>query len=66
MGEGSRPKHKAKADPSKELVLSLDEALLRGNKLMTKTKDNEVDAIYTALESKLSHAFSYKKQRLQE
>jgi hypothetical protein len=42
----------------------LDEALRRGNHLTTKTKENEVNAIYQALETGLLHAFLYKKQRL--
>jgi len=63
-GEGSRPKQKAKAAHGKELVLTLDEALSRGNRMSTKTKDTEIDAIYKALESGLRHAFPYRKRRL--
>lgn len=73
-GESSRPqrgkgkgkaKEKDKGDSSKrELVYSLDEALLRGNKLTTKTKAEEVDAVYKALDLGLAHAFPYRKRRL--
>lgn len=73
-GESSRParnkgkgkaKEKEKGDSSKrEIVFSLDEALLRGNKLTTKTKADEVDAVYKALELGLAHAFPYRKRRL--
>ena len=65
-GEGSKPKRKGKgkAAVGKELRLSLDDALSRGNRLSTKTKDDEVNAIYKALEEGLGHAFPYKKRRL--
>ena len=71
-GESSRPKRnrgkKAPAgehtDGPKELVYTLDEALLRGNRLTTKTKDVEVDAIYKALEAGLMHAFPYRHRRI--
>lgn len=46
-------------DGPKELGYTLNEALVRGNKLMTKTKDNKVDVIYKALEAILMHAFFY-------
>jgi hypothetical protein len=65
-GSPSKPKRKGKGkdDPNKVLKLTLDEALSRGNHLTMKTKDNEVTAIYQALETGLLHAFPYKKQRL--
>ena len=71
-GESSRPKRvrgkRAAAgeiiEGPKELVYTLDEALLRGNKLTTKTKDVEVDAIYKALEIGLMHAFPYRHRRI--
>jgi len=63
-GEGSRPKRKPKAVHGKELIFSLDEALSRGNRMSTKTKDIEIDAIYKALEAGLGHAFPYRKRRL--
>ena len=65
-GSPSKPKRKGKGkdDPNRVLKLTLDEALRRGNHLTTKTKDNEVNAIYQALETGLLHAFPYKKQRL--
>jgi len=62
-----RGKKSAAGEPSdgpKELVYTLDEALLRGNKLTTKTKDAEVDAIYKALETGLMHAFPYRHRRI--
>lgn len=61
-GEGSRSKKKTKT--SKELKLTLDEALLRGNKMSTKTPSIEVDAIYKALEAGLGYVFPYQKRRL--
>ena len=72
VGESSRPKRvrgkRAAAgegtDGPKELVYTLDEALLRGNKLTTKTKDVEVDAIYKALEAGLMQAFPYRHRRI--
>lgn len=42
----------------------LEKALLRGKKLMTKTKDNKVDAIYKALEGRLIYAFPYKHRQI--
>jgi hypothetical protein len=63
-GSSKKRKTKEKASPSKALVFSLDEALARGNRLSTKTKDNEVEAIYKALDAGLSHVFPYKKHRL--
>lgn len=63
-GEGSKPKRKAKVSKDKPLILSLDEALIRGNRMSSKTKEEELDAIYKALESGLSSAFPYKKKRL--
>jgi len=49
-GEDSKPKRKAKATHGKELVMSLDEALSRGNRMSTEMKDTKIDAIYKALE----------------
>jgi hypothetical protein len=65
-GEGIKPKRKGKgkAVVGKELKLSLDDALSRGNRLSTKTKDEEVNSIYKALEEGLGHAFLYEKWRL--
>jgi hypothetical protein len=66
-GDGSsepKRKGKSKAAVGKKLELSLDEALSRGDRLSTKTKDDEVNAIYKALEAGLGHAFPYKNRTL--
>ena len=63
-GSKRKRKGKDKANPNKEINFTLDEALLRGNELTTKTKDNEMEAIYEALDARLSHAFLYRKHRL--
>ncbi len=63
--EGSSKKRQSKAKPkSKTALLTLDDALARANKLSTKTKDDEVEAIYKALDAGLSRLFPYKKHRL--
>lgn len=51
-------------DHTKEFVYMLDEALRHENRLMTKSKDNEVNAIYKALKLGLMHAFPYRHQRM--
>jgi len=62
----SKPKMKGKGkdNPNRVITFTLNEAMSRGNHLMKKTKDNEVNAIYQALEFGLLHAFPYKKWRL--
>lgn len=45
-------------------MYTLDKALLHGNKLTTKTKDNEVGVIYKALDSGLIITFPYRKWQI--
>lgn len=40
-------------------MYTLDENLLRGNKLTLKIKAEDVDAIYVGLELELAHVFPY-------
>jgi len=60
---GTPTKWKSKGKSNK-VVLTLDEALVKGNKLITKTKENEVEVIYEALEHGLADAFPYKKTQI--
>jgi len=53
-----KAKGKKKSD---KIILRIEEALVKGNKLTTKTKDDKVNTIYKALEYGLSRAFPYKK-----
>lgn len=62
--EANRQKRKAKVAQTKDIVLTLDEALSRGNQMFTKTKDNKIDAIYKVLEVGLGHVFPCRKRRL--
>jgi hypothetical protein len=63
--ESSTPrKSKAKAKEADDVVLDIDEALRRGNKLSTKTRPQDIDKIYRALEIGLADCFPYKKIRI--
>jgi len=65
--EGSQPielmrrtptKSKAKGKKkSNKVILTIDEALVKGNKFTTKTRDDKVITIYKALEYGLSRTF---------
>jgi hypothetical protein len=58
--ESSAPrKSKAKAKEA-----DIDEALRRGDKLSTKTRPQDIDKIYHALEIGLADCFPYKKNRI--
>jgi hypothetical protein len=63
--ENSAPrKSKAKAKEADDVVLDIDEALRRGDKLSTKTRPQDIDKIYRALEIGLADCFPYKKNRI--
>jgi hypothetical protein len=63
--ESSAPrKSKAKAKEADDVVLDIDEALRRGDKLSTKTRPQDIDKIYRALEIGLADCFLYKKNRI--
>jgi hypothetical protein len=63
--ESSAPrKSKAKAKEADDVVLDIDEALGRGDKLSTKTRPQDIDKIYRALEIRLVDCFPYKKNRI--
>jgi hypothetical protein len=63
--ESSAPrKSKAKAKEADNVVLNIDEALRRGDKLSTKTRPQDIDKIYRALEIGLADCFPYKKNRI--
>jgi hypothetical protein len=57
-------KSKAKAKESDDVILDIDKALKRGDKLSTKTRPQDIDKIYRALEIGLADCFSYKKNRI--
>jgi hypothetical protein len=61
--ESSAPK-KSKAKEVDDVVLDIDEALRRGNKLSTKTRPEDIDKIYRALEIRLADCFPYKKNKI--
>jgi hypothetical protein len=63
--ESRTPKKlKAKAKEADDVVLDIDEALRRGDKLSTKTRPQDIDKIYRALEIGLADCFPYKKNRI--
>jgi hypothetical protein len=63
--ESSAPKKsKAKAKEPDDVVLDIDEALRCGDKLSTKTRPQDIDKIYRALEIGLADCFPYKKNRI--
>jgi hypothetical protein len=63
--ESSAPrKSKAKAKESDDVILDIDEALKRGDKLSMKTRLQDIDKIYRALEIGLADCFPYKKSRI--
>jgi hypothetical protein len=57
-------KSKAKAKESDDVILDIDKALRRGDKLSTKTRPQDIDKIYCALEIGLADCFPYKKNRI--
>jgi uncharacterized ferritin-like protein (DUF455 family) len=57
-------KSKAKAKESNDVVLDIDKALRRRDKLSTKTRPQEIDKIYHALEIGLADCFPYKKNKI--
>jgi hypothetical protein len=63
--ESSTPrKSKAKPKEADDVILDIDEALRRGDKLSTKTRPQDIDKIYRALEIGLADCFPYKKNRI--
>jgi hypothetical protein len=63
--ESSAPKKsKAKPKEADNVILDIDEALRRGDKLSTKTRPQDIDKIYRALEIGLADCFPYKKNRI--
>jgi hypothetical protein len=63
--ENSAPrKSKAKAKESDDVILDIDEALRRGDKLSMKTRPQDIDKTYRALEIGLADCFLYKKNRI--
>jgi hypothetical protein len=63
--ESSAPrKSKAKAKESDDVILDIDKALRRGDKLLTKTRPQDIDKIYRALEIGLENCFPYNKNRI--
>jgi hypothetical protein len=63
--ENSAPKKtKAKVKEADDVVLDIDEAFKRGDKLSTKTRPQDIDKIYRALEIGLADCFPYKKNRI--
>jgi hypothetical protein len=63
--ESSVPrKSKAKAKESDDVILDIDKALRRRDKLSTKTRPQDIDKIYRPLEIGLADCFSYKKNRI--
>jgi hypothetical protein len=63
--ESSAPKKsKAKAKEADNVVLDIDEALRHGDKLSTKTRPQDIDKIYRALEIGLADCFPYKKNMI--
>jgi hypothetical protein len=59
-------KSKAKAKEPDDVILDINEALRRGDKLSTKTRPQNIDKIYHALEIGLADCFPYKKNRIPE
>jgi hypothetical protein len=58
--ESSAPKKsKAKAKEVDDVVFDIDEALRRRDKLSTKTRPQDIDKIYRALEIGLADCFPY-------
>jgi hypothetical protein len=53
-----------KLKESDDVILDIDEALRRGDKLLTKTRPQDIDKIYRALEIGLADCFPYKKNRI--
>jgi hypothetical protein len=53
-------KSKAKPKESDNVILDIDEALKRGDKLSTKTRLQDIDKIYRVLEIGLADCFPYK------
>jgi hypothetical protein len=63
--ENSAPKKsKAKAKEPDDVILDIDEAFKREDKLSTKTRPQDIDKIYHALEIELADCFPYKKNRI--
>jgi hypothetical protein len=63
--ESSAPKKsKAKAKEADDVVLDIDEALRREDKLSTKTRPQNIEKIYRALKIGLADCFPYKKNRI--
>jgi hypothetical protein len=62
--EANPKKSKAKAKEANDVVLDIDEALRHGDKLSTKTRPQDIDKIYRALEIRLADCFPYKKNRI--
>jgi hypothetical protein len=63
--ENSAPmKSKAKPKEADDVILDIDEALRRGDKLSTKTRPQDIDKIYRTLEIGLADCFPYKKNRI--
>jgi hypothetical protein len=50
-------KSKAKLKEADDVILDIDEALKRGDKLLTKTRPQDIDKIYHALEIGLADCF---------
>jgi hypothetical protein len=57
-------KSKAKAKESDDVILDIDETLRCGDKLSMKTRLQDIDKIYRALEIRLADCFLYKKNRI--
>ena len=57
-------KSKAKAKEADDVVLDIDEALRHGDKQLIKTKPQDIDKIYCALEIGLADCFPYKKNKI--
>jgi hypothetical protein len=57
-------KSKADAKESDDVILDIDEALRRGDKLSTKTRLQDINKSYCALEIGLPDCFPYKKNRI--
>jgi hypothetical protein len=63
--ESSAPmKSKAKAKEVDDVVLDIDEAFKHRDKLSTKTRPQDIDKIYRALEIGLADCFPYKKNKI--
>jgi hypothetical protein len=55
---------KAKAKEADDVVLDINKALRRGDKLSTKTRPQDINKIYRALEIGLADCFPYKKNKI--